>query len=245
MYLPLAALVTLGTVGVYELSTSFAPFGPTAKRSQLAIATTMLLGGIVAAGYTAIDARRLADYRDAVTIWQSALAVYPRSTVIRKNLASELLLADRPAEAVAESRETIALGLADHGVHNNLAAALQKLGERDGFRPGQIDEILEHLHEALRLHPEFDDAYVNLAFTLLTAQDPTEATKHCQTALAINPQNVRAMYALGTILSSLGQQREAEGYFRQALELDPTSPEAHYGLACCWISGAAMRPPSI
>ena len=41
-------------------------------------------------------------------------------------------------------------------VHNNLASALMKLGNRDGFRPGQLQEAIAHLNEALRESPDYE-----------------------------------------------------------------------------------------
>ena len=43
--------------------------------------------------------------------------------------------------------------------HTNLGATLMKQGNTEGFQPGQIDEVLFELREAVRLDPKLTKTY--------------------------------------------------------------------------------------
>jgi protein O-mannosyl-transferase len=229
MYLPLAAIAALAVVCGYTLALRICGRFLTSPRRWPLVATAAIgaLAG-VALGASSMD--RLRAYRDAVSIWEDAHEVYPHSTKISTNLASELLSSGRLEDAISISRQAIALGLADHAIHNNLGSALVRLGNRSGYQPGQLDEAIANLHESLTQKPDKEDTHVNLAFALLAAGKPDEAVEHCRLALAINPHDGRALYGMGTILMSLGRRAEARQFIGRALEQNPDSAEAHYSL---------------
>ncbi len=233
MYLPLAALVTLAVAGCYVFfrsgATDDAPADKVPPQTRLRVFTSG--GAVVAAVLALVSMVRIADYRDAVTIWQQALRLYPDSTIINANLASELLVANRPEEALNVSRQALARGCNSRGIHNNLGAALTKVGEQQGFQPGQLAEAVAHLNEALRLSPDFEDALINLSLALLKMGQLDQALQHCSQAVEINPRSAQVLYARGTILAALGRTREAVEDYQASLAIDPESAAAHYGLA--------------
>jgi Flp pilus assembly protein TadD len=239
MYLPLAALVALAVGSGYLLVRRVvtAAHSPTEASLWVMVAAGMAL--IIT--YCAVDLRRLEAYADTVCIWQDALAYYPASNVINANLASELLVAGRPEEALTVSRQALTQGCDSRGIHNNLGASLTALGDRYGYQPGQLDEAVAQLNEALRISPDFEDALVNLAFALLKAGQPEQAAVHCTHALQLNPRNAQALYAQGTIFMALGKANEAAGYLQQAVEQDPRSAAAHYGLALVLLNGSQSQ----
>ncbi len=241
MYLPLAAIVPLVVGCGYRVATLSAPraFRPNRRRSTVSrpVGMTLGAGALLAMILAAVSIRRLEAYTDTVTIWQDALENYPDSDVINANLASELLAAGRPDEALAASRQAIERGCDSRGIHNNLGAALTAVGDRNGFQPGQLDEAIAELREALRTSPDFEDALVNLSFALLKAGHPEESLGYCTRALTINPRNPQALYAQGTILTALGKPEAAVESFQQALEYDPRSAASHYGLALVLLGG--------
>jgi len=237
MYLPLAALVALVVAGGYAIAT--AGSSAATPRTMPSLQTKRVFascGAVVAIVLAAVSMLRMADYRDAVTIWQQALRLYPASTIINANLASELLVANRPEEALAVSRTALEKGCDSRGIHNNLGAALTKIGEQQGFQPGQLDEAIGHLNEALHISPDFADALVNLGLALLKAGKLDEALARCSQAVHNDPRNAQALYARGTILSALGRHREAVEDFQASLALDSESAAAHYGMALVLIN---------
>ena len=189
------------------------------------------IGAAVAIVMAGVSMHRLDVYADTVMIWQDAIVHYPASNVINANLASELLAADRPDEALAVARQARERGCNSRGIYNNLGAALTALGDRDGYRPGQREEAIEQFQEALRISPDFEDALVNLSFSQLKGGQANAALASCSRALEINARNPQALYAQGTILMAPGAGGEAAESFRRALEQDPASAVAHYGFA--------------
>ena len=92
-------------------------------------------------------------YTDSDVLFRDTLTQNPRCDAAYGNLALYLDARDAYEEAVDVSRQALVYFPNDAGMHNNLAAYLLRQGTRDGFSPGQIDEILEHCHAALRLAP--------------------------------------------------------------------------------------------
>ena len=188
MYLPLAAIVPLVVGSGYCVATWAAGRAlrsrPMLGRSVVSrpLGMTLGVGAVLALVLAAVSIRRLQAYTDTVTIWQDALPHYPDSDVINGNLASELLAAGRPDEALAASRQAIERGCDSRAIHNNLGASLTAMGDRYGFQPGQLDEAISELREAVRISPDFEDALVNLSFALLKAGQPEQALAHCTRA---------------------------------------------------------------
>ena len=99
-------------------------------------------------------------------------------------------------EAVAVSREALTYFPNDAGMHSNLAAYLLRQGTRDGFRPGQIDEILDQCHTALRLAPDDIGSLMNLGFALTAVQRPQEALVPFARILQLQPGNIQGLYGM-------------------------------------------------
>ncbi len=227
MYLPLAALAAIFVTSVYALVNGMAQrwlknpghIPATATMAAIALLTTILC---------TVSVNRLKAFQDPQVLWQSALDLYPESMTISTNLASVLLSAGHLEESIAVSRQAIAHGVADYATHNNLGAALLRLGDRTGYAPGQLDEAIAELRIATALNPDLEDAFVNLALALLKAGQPDAAIAECHAALAINSRSDRALYGIGTILMSLRKPAEARQFIERALAQNPDSAEAHY-----------------
>jgi tetratricopeptide (TPR) repeat protein len=107
-------------------------------------------------------------------------------------------------------------------IHNNLGAALNKLG--------RTEEAIEHLLQALRLKPDYAIAHYNLGTALGKLGRTEEAIEHLLQALRLKPDYVEGHYNLGTALSKLGRTEEAIKHLLQALRLKPDYAEAHSSL---------------
>ena len=66
---------------------------------------------------------------------------------------------------------------------------------------GRLPEAIEHLQQALRLNPDYIEAYINLGLTLVKAGRLQEAIEHYQQALRLNPDYVEAHINLGNALA--------------------------------------------
>jgi len=102
-------------------------YGLTAlRRPRLATATGLLLAAL----YLARTSARNRDWKDHLSLFTSAAAVSPNSSLVQANLAGALLYARRDAAgAVEHARQAIRIEPLDPAAHMTLAEAHQLLGE--------------------------------------------------------------------------------------------------------------------
>ena len=110
-------------------------------------------------------------------------------------------------------------------------------------RNRQIDEAIAHYKEAIKLQPDYADAYYNLASALLAKGDVNEAIAQWQKALAIWPNDSDAHIGLGNALLQKGSLKEAVAHYEKALEIAPQDINACNNMA--WVlatsSDASIR----
>jgi len=111
---------------------------------------------------------------------------------------------------------------------NNLGGAL--LEER------QIDEAIEHLHEATRLDPAHAEAHSNLGVALARRGRWTDAIEQYQEALRLDPRQTQAYSNLGNAMLQEGRVGEAIAEFDKGLAVEPNDPQARTNRA-----GALLR----
>jgi tetratricopeptide (TPR) repeat protein len=106
--------------------------------------------------------------------------------------------------------------------HNNLAAELIKWG---GFA-----EAEEHLHEAIRIKPDYASPYTNLGILYANRGKPHLAIQAYRQATTLDPQAVAAFYNLGTLLVAQGDLRSAREIHGRLLALDERQAGALQGM---------------
>lgn len=99
-------------------------------------------------------------------------------------------------------------------VHNNRGHALNLMGDKAG--------ALEEYSEALRLNPEYADAYYNRASVLDDMGDLAGAIADYDKAIALNPGHAMAYGNRAFVYKKLGETEKARADAARALELDPT-----------------------
>src|SRR5262245_42403462 len=99
-----------------------------------------------------------------------------------------------------------------------LAALGDTGGAEDGFR------------QALRLDPNYEEAYFNLAL-LIADRDRDEAMRLLEPAVDLDPGYAEAHQQLGILKQKEGDSLAAEYHFRRCVELDPTDYWSHLYLA--------------
>ena len=243
MYLALAAVATLLTVGVGRA------FGRSAR---------YVLGALVIA-FAALTVARNHDYRSAMAIWEDTVLKRPKNARAQNNLGIALKSTSRADEAIehfkialrlnpdyAEARFDLADTLLSSGhaaeavtqfklgleikpdasvAHCDLANALSAL-------PGREVEAEASYRAALHLNPDFTDAHVNLGNLLLRKPGGTaEAISQYEAALRIDPGHLLAHYFLAGALSSQPESRDAAiAQYEAALRLRPDFLEGHVSL---------------
>ncbi len=245
MYLPLAAVTTYASIGL---------FAAAGRKSLFVFPFLVLILG-------AMTLRRNGDYQSDAAIWGDTVAHCPENDRAHSNFGSALSLQPgRLGEAVAEYREALRLNPDYAEAHYNLGNVLSqmpgRLGEavaayREALRlnpnsalmhgnlgsallrqPGRFDEAVAEFREALRLNPNDALAHNNLGNAL--SRQPgrfDEAVAEYREALHLNPDYALAHNNLGNVLSQRPERLgEAVAEYREALRLNPDSPETHYNL---------------
>lgn len=95
---------------------------------------------------------------------------------------------------------------------------------------GELNQAADCYRDALRLNPNFAEAYNNLGYVLRQQGRFAEATAMLDMALAINPDLGPAHLNQGIVAATSGRHDAAEQFFRQAAAFMPENPECHWRL---------------
>lgn len=206
MYLPLAAVVVLGVLGVHTLV------------SRRFAAVTVLLA--IGLGY--LTWQRNQDYRSEFVIWNDAVVKRPGNPRAHNNLGKILLDAGKVPEAIGHFEEVIRIRPGHAQAHGNLGSALG--------RTGKLVEAVEQLDLALRIQPDLADAHYNMGRVLLQMGRSPEAIEHYQQAVRLNPSDAEAHCGLGNALLAAGKIPQAVPHWEQAVRIKPDYVEARNNL---------------
>ncbi|MGH9593896.1 MAG: tetratricopeptide repeat protein, partial [Bryobacteraceae bacterium] len=172
MYLPLAAVIILGVMGVRAL-----------VRRQ-----SVVVFAVVAITFGFLTMLRNEDYRSAIAFWDDAVMKRPGNYGAHNNLGVALQEAGRMDEAIQQLQEAVRLRPGSDVLHYNLGNAL--------FHGGHFEAAVGQYEEALRIKPEFAEAHYSLGVTLARTGRAGEAVGQYEEALRINPDYVEARKAL-------------------------------------------------
>ena len=111
--------------------------------------------------------------------------------------------------------------------HYNMAFALQALG--------RSSEAAVHYRHAVKLKPDYVEAYTNLGNVLKELGSHRDAAACYERVIALKP-SAEAHYNLANTLAQLGQQDQAVSSYRRALALKPDLVAAHNNLANVLVS---------
>jgi predicted O-linked N-acetylglucosamine transferase (SPINDLY family) len=112
-----------------------------------------------------------------------------------------------------------ALRARDHPVvHLNLGGAYIGLGNSQ--------EAIACYHRALKLQPEYAEAYYGLGRAQLALRRLDEAAASFRRAVQLKPDYAEAHFSLGNVLADKGAQAEAAACYRQTLQLRPQYVQA-------------------
>ncbi len=206
MYLPLAAVIALGVLGLHALA---------GRRGPVIVAALAVALGV-------LTIRRNADYRSAVAIWTDTAAKCPGNARALSTLADALARTGRAADAISPYEQALQLTPDNAEVHGGLGNALVEID--------RLDEALPHFTEAVRLAPDDARMRTNLGNALLKAGRLMEATAQQRQAVRLNPAIADVHFNLANTLALTGAYADAVGSYRQALRLSPDFVEARFNL---------------
>ena len=224
MYLPLAALTALLIVGGYRLLQEISRRDSSASRKKFT-ALWLPLAAVfsVTIIWSVMSARRLDVYRDAITLWEDAVAAQPDDPVARTNLAVLLNKAGRTSEAIEQLNHALAIRSDFPKAQNDLGVALASAG--------QSEDAIKRFEKAIELAPDYAEPHHNLAIAYAKSGRIPQAIAELQQALQLNPRYAKAHLDLGTVLAATGRLTEAVQHYQQAAQLKPNMPDSYFALA--------------
>jgi tetratricopeptide (TPR) repeat protein len=223
MYLPLAAVVVLGVLGLYVL------IGRRAIYAGLGLAVL----------FTGLTLRRNEKYRSDLMIWADTVAKCPGNERAHNNLGNDLLsLPGWLPEAIAQFQTALQIDPDYAEAHYNLGLALKKAG--------RIPEAIAQYDDALRINPDYAEAHSNLGNALLNLPGRLpEALLHFQAALRVKPDYADAHYNLGVALKMSGRIPEAIAQYETVLRINPDYAEARSNLGNIFFNLPGRLPEAI
>ncbi|MFI5315198.1 MAG: tetratricopeptide repeat protein [Myxococcota bacterium] len=233
MYLPLAALVSLGVGLALEIGRRAAERGP-APQQRLTRRAGELAAAALAIAFGGATFARNADYATAVGLWQSSVTARPELAQGIVNLGIAHAEVGAYREAAAAYRRALALDPENARAHYDLALALDRLGEADA--------ALDHYARAVALEPRFEIGQLALARARVARGDLEGAKAALRRALESLPDSALLHVELAQLLLSSGDPQslaEALAHARAAAsesgERDPAI--LHTRAAAEWLSG--------
>jgi predicted O-linked N-acetylglucosamine transferase (SPINDLY family) len=156
---------------------------------------------------------RAGQFAEARRLYRDVLAHAPEHpvTLFRSGLLE--LQDGHPEAALLLVERAVAVDAAESRYHFVLGQSLQALR--------RWDAAIAAYDRALKLRPDFLDAWNNLGICRqLRRQFPQAAAAYRQ-ALTLDPVNAGVMANLGTVLREMGEWTEAVGLLRAAADLEP------------------------
>jgi tetratricopeptide (TPR) repeat protein len=150
------------------------------------------------------------DVEGAIASFRRALALAPRHTLARYNLALVLKRADRLDEAIDELTRVLDT--------EPRAEASYTLGVIRLHR-GELDRAAAALRAAIAAQPAYADAHYTLGAVLQARRDWRGAAAALRRAIALRTDLSGAHYTLGRVLQSAGDAAGARAHFAEAERL--------------------------
>jgi len=123
-------------------------------------------------------------------------------------LATKLLQAGRPADAIAPLRDAALLEPSNPLIHHDLGLACLEVG--------CVPEAIAALQRAVASHPGYTDAYFRLGIALEKLGNIRGALAAYDHATKLLPSLTEAWFRAGALVYTIGHREEAIGCFRRA-----------------------------
>jgi Flp pilus assembly protein TadD len=123
-------------------------------------------------------------------------------------LATKLLQAGRPADAIVPLRDAALLEPSNPSIQHDLGLACLEVG--------RIPDAIEAFERAVASNPRYADAYFRLGIALEKRGDIGGAIVRYDRATELDPSLTEAWFRAGALVYTLGHRDEAIGCFRRA-----------------------------
>ena len=107
---------------------------------------------------------------------------------------------------------------------------------RKSIQVGDMITAERKINTALRINPEFGDAYLDLGYIKLKSGDMSAAIENYVKGLTYKPNNRSAWYNLGSIYRKTQQYEKAVEALENSIAIDPSYAKAHTTLAQTYVA---------
>jgi len=163
--------------------------------------------------------------KDLPAATAAPLAGSRRDAEVLYRLGRALKTVGKDKAALLHLREAVRIAPNRPLARFDLGVLLARQPERE-----KIEEAVEHFKAAVRLDPEYANAYVNMGIALQALGKKQEAERQFRTALEIKPGLPHAHYNLANFLAEQERVVEAETHYLAALRHDRKYTRAHVNL---------------
>jgi Flp pilus assembly protein TadD len=152
------------------------------------------------------------------TLFAHGLAVSPRSFLAHEKLGVDLLMRDKPEQALEHFQTAQRLYPEMWGPYNNAGVALRKLD--------RWTEAAEQFAIAVHRMPQAPMLHYNLGDALLKLNKPAEAERSFAEAVRLAPQLIEARFSYAFLLARRGEFAAALRELDEVLRRQPDHPQA-------------------
>lgn len=146
-------------------------------------------------------------YLQAISEYRAVLAIDPRRPDVHYRLGRTLLASSEATQSAAQKDEASKEFEQELEIDPANANSAYELAELDRTS-NQLDAARHYFELALKDYPDFVDAQLGLAATLMSLEQPKLAVPHLEKAISIDSGNVVAWYRLSLAERALGNQAE-------------------------------------
>jgi len=208
LYIPVLGLFTLCGLGFEHLEK---------HRKTVAIA----LAALILVAYSTRTIIRNTEWRDDLTLYQSAVTAYPKSAKMQHALGDALSERGRMSEAETAYRNALSVQKSALTYNNlgNLYAATAR-----------FKNATAAYQKAVEIEPDYIEAYMNKGLAAMQAGQITDAHSAFERAAILDPTNAEIFYNLGVVREKLGHPAHATTAYARAIALRPNWAEAYFNL---------------
>jgi len=166
--------------------------------------------------------RKLKRQPEAVTVFEAAIKLNPKSLAAQQNLGNVLLDLNELSRAEALFTKLVRLEPRTSEYHRQLGRTLSK--------QGKIEPALVRLRQAITVKRDNGDAWLDMIGLLNEELRSQEAEEAIDKALAILPGDLRLAESKAMVMRRAGESARCEAFLEEQLPAHPNTPWIHYQL---------------
>jgi len=159
---------------------------------------------------------------------------------LRRHLSDELAITEKAAQWTVECW-ALALGKVQPSQLSGAAAKAHLEAGNTLVDQEQFAQAAAAYQEAIRLDPEYTEAYNNLGIALAEQSHMAQAADAFREAVRLDPQDAESQSNFGNALLHLGQVAAGVEHLHEALRLDPNMPDVHESLERAKMSSSRLE----